>query len=490
MKLSRLLAGINYDTTYFDGDIEINDVTTDPNLCKKGVLYVAVESETVDSTRYGVRLDGRNFIDIAIANGASAVLSDANTQNPLAQLGLICSRLFENPRPANLALVTGTNGKTSTVNFARQIWTKLGQKSCSVGNLGGICSDGSSVWNRDPVLSVPETVFMHKMLVDLARNNCDYVAMEATSHALFDYRLHNCKANIGAFSNLTRDHLDFHLTMEEYFRVKMLLFTEVLEPGSFAVLNSDTDHFDAAYKICKSRNDQIITYGQAGKEVQLLEVTKISTGNILDLCVYGKNYQIQFNLFGQFQISNALCALSIALASGMDLDLAVNSLGALTEVEGRLNHVSSMPNGAKIIVDFAHTPDGLQAALEACRSFTMGNLVIVFGSAGDRDQGKRPLMGEIATKLADIVIVTDDSPNSENPALIRKEIISGASDSSKVIEIDDRLAAIRFAASQLGANDTLLLAGLGHETTICKGSKTIPFSDFEAAKQISSEVHI
>lgn len=497
MKLSRLLDGIKFD---IKSDPDIRDITTDPNFCSQGVLYLACESETVDSTRFGVRLDGRLFIETAIANGASAIVSDSSilqdtaiqktnipiivTENPLSILGFICSRLFKETRPKNLALVTGTNGKTSTVNFARQIWTGLGYKSCSVGNLGGVCSDGSLVWDRDPVLSVPETVFMHKMLVGLAKRGIDHVAMEATSHALFDFRLHDSNANIGAFSNLTRDHLDFHHTMQEYFRVKMLLFKEVLKRGSWAILNADTDYFSAAYEVCQSQKHQIITYGHQAKEVRLIEVHNTVKGHRLDLLIFEKPYTVDFNLFGDFQISNALCALSIAIASGAKPEIAVEELNHLREVEGRLNQVASLPNGAKIIVDFAHTPDGLRAALEACRSFTKGQLVIVFGSAGDRDQGKRPLMGEIASRLADLVIVTNDSPGSEDPARIRKEILSKA---NEAIEIEDRYEAIKFAASQLKENDTLLLAGLGHETSISVGNKTIPFSDIDAARSVSLE---
>ncbi|MDX2106905.1 MAG: UDP-N-acetylmuramoyl-L-alanyl-D-glutamate--2,6-diaminopimelate ligase [Candidatus Melainabacteria bacterium] len=500
MRLSHLLASTGFNS---QSDPDICDVTTDPNLCSNGVLYLACESETIDSSRFGVRLDGRKLIDTAIKNGASAILSDCSIlqqnevkeatipiviqENPLSLLGLICSKLFDQKRPENLALVTGTNGKTSTVNFAKQIWSGLGNESCSVGNLGGVCSDGTLVWERDPVLSVPETVFMHKMLTRLAKKGIDYVAMEATSHALFDYRLHHSNANIGAFCNLTRDHLDFHLNMQEYFRVKMLLFTSVLPVGSAAVLNADSDYFEPANEICKSFKHQIITYGRKGKQIRLIDAEKSDSGQKLHLQVFGKTYEVAFNLYGEFQVSNALCALSIAIASGMDKEHAVLELSRLCEVEGRLNHVATLPSGGKIIVDFAHTPDGLRAALEACRSFTSGQLIVIFGSAGNRDQGKRPLMGEIATRLADLAIVTNDSPNSEDPATIRKEILTGAL--ANAIEIDERLEAIKFAAARLQNNDTLLLAGLGHETSINVGDKTLPFSDIDIAKSLSLELH-
>lgn len=478
--------------------VDITGITTDPNLCRPGFLYVAAECETVDSTRYGVRLDGRDFIDTAVANGAAAVLTtpDAGSKvgaaksvislshsAPLSIMGELCSRFFGAPKPEHIALVTGTNGKTSTVNFSRALWTRAGFGACSIGNLGGVCSDGSLVWDRDPTLSVPETVTLHRILHELALRGINHVAMEATSHALFDYRLNGVPATIGAFTNLTRDHLDFHQTMEEYFRVKMLLFKEVLAPGSFAVLNADAEWFAPALAICKERQHKIISFGFKGSEVKLLNLEKTATGQTLTLEIYGTRYETKLNLFGLFQASNALCSLSIALASGIAAEDAVALLSTLGEVEGRLNTVAFTPAGGRAIVDYAHTPDGIRAALEACRTFTPGKLVVVFGCNGERDHGKREEMGAIAARLADQVIVTDGHPRSEDPASIRRDVMVGA---PQAMEVDDRKRAIEIALQMIKEGDTVLIAGLGHENFRTIGEEHVPYSDTETTKALAS----
>lgn len=479
---------------------EITGITTDPNLCKPGYLYVAAECETVDSTRYGVRLDGRDYIEQALANGALALLTTPETaaryenattalahKDPLAVLGELASRYFGEPKPEHVALVTGTNGKTSTVNFSRALWTRAGFSSCCIGNLGGVCSDGTLVWDRDPTLSVPETVTLHNILHDLAQRGINHVAMEATSHALFDWRLHGVRASVGAFTNLTRDHLDFHQTMEEYFRVKMLLFNEVLQPGSFAVLNADAapEWYEPALEICRSRRHQIISYGFNGNEIKLLKSEQKADGQKLELEVYGKKYQADLNLFGMFQTSNALAALGIALASAIEPEQAVSYLSALTEVEGRLNTVAFTPNGGRAIVDYAHTPDGLRAALEAARSLTPGKLAVVFACNGERDQGKRREMGEIAAALADEVIITDGHPRSEDPATIRQDVMEGA---PRAMNIADRPEAILTALKLLKEGDSVLIAGLGHENFRTIGSEHVPYSDSETAKRLALQM--
>lgn len=299
--------------------INIAGITTDPELCQQNFLYVAEESETVDSTRYGVRLDGRHYINRAMENGATVVLSTPETKLPegskalllhhpipLSILGPICSAFYGEPKPKNIALITGTNGKTSTVNFCKMLWSAAGLESCSVGNLGGVLTDGTLIWDRDPTLSVPETVTLHTMLNMLALRHINHVAFEATSHAIFDYRLHGVAANIGAFTNLTRDHLDFHSTMDEYFRVKMMLFNNILEPGSHAILNADAEWFAPALAICRARNHKIITYGAQGQDVRLVKSVPQPLGQTLTLSIFGKTYECNLNLFGEFQASNAL----------------------------------------------------------------------------------------------------------------------------------------------------------------------------------------
>lgn len=479
--------------------VEITGVTADPNLCRPGFLYLADESETVDSARFGVRLDGRDFIETALDKGAVAIVTTADValpakfdqkaaliacDTPLLLLGHICHRFFQEPRPKQVALITGTNGKTSIVNFCRMLWTAAGLKSCSVGNLGGVCSDGTLVWDRDPTLSVPETVYLHRMLHDIAGRGFDYVAMETTSHALFDYRLHGVKATIGAFTNLTRDHLDFHRDMEEYFRVKMTLFTEVLSPGSFAILNADSgSYYERALKICRDRGHRVISYGWNGPDtdIRVLKAEKEESGQQLTLSVMGTTYQTHLQLLGDFQVSNVLCSLGVAIASGIDVDKAVKLISSLEPVEGRLNTVANTPTGGRVVVDYAHSPDAIRAALEACRSFTDGKVVIVFGANGERDPGKRGQMGEMAARLADEVIVTDGQPRTEEPKEIRKQVLEGAPGAR---EIGDRASAIEYGIKLLGRDDTLLIAGMGHETHQVIGDTRIPFSDAEVAKKI------
>lgn len=487
MKLATLIndLNINESASANGKDFEIVDVTTSPDLCKNGTLYLAAECETVSLDSYGTRLDGREFITQALKNGASAVLTTKDTEpladipflfhdNPLEILGSLARKLFNTPEPDSLALVTGTNGKTSVANFASQFWTLCNVANCSFGNLGGVTSNGDEIWKRDHTLSVPETVELHKMLVDLKKQNIVHIAMEATSHALYDYRLNECGANIGVFTNLTRDHLDFHKTMEAYFEAKMTLFKNVLPQGSHAIINADTSYYGQVLEICKNRNQKIISVGQNGTDIKVIKKKKIESGHLLDLEVFGESFTTEFNLEGDFQISNALCALAIALASGVEVKEAMGHLADLKPVEGRLINIANTNNGGKVIVDFAHTPDGLKESLEACRSFTTGKLTVVFGCNGDRDTGKRKEMGSIASKYADIVYVTDGHPRSEDPQKIRESVVSGA---PGAISIEGRKNAIEEALSKMADNDTVLLAGLGHLNYQIIGSKKFPFDE-------------
>lgn len=500
MKINQLFAdlpGVNFGALQ-NCQIVITNITTDPALCKPGSLYLAAECETVDSKRFGVRLDGRQLISQALSGGATAVLLDDPAyvppgadctvivhDQPLSIMGMLCSRLVGPPYPEQVALVTGTNGKTSTVTFCRSLWSALGKPACSVGNLGGVVSDGRLIWDRDPALSVPETVMLHDMLHLCATTGVQHVAMEATSHALFDHRLTGVKATIGAFTNLTRDHLDFHGTMEEYFRVKMTLFERVLPPGSTAVLNAESPWFEAARTIASAHGHSVIDFGKNASVVRLVGTKPLADGQLLDLSIFGKPYQCKFHLFGEFQVSNLLCSLAIVIASGAPVADVVALVQTIEPVEGRLELVADSADGAKVIVDYAHSPDGIRAALEACRTFTAGSLVIVFGCNGERDSGKRREMGEIAAQFADKVIVTDGHPRSEDPASIRRDVLSGA---PNALEIGDRVAAITQAIESLRAGDTLLIAGLGHEKFRTIGEQRVPYSDAETAKRLLANV--
>lgn len=489
MQLDSLVYGLTglSPSAASDLQIDIKGVTVDPNLCRPGFLYLAAESESVDSTKLGVRLDGRDFILTALKNGATVIVSSNEVvlpdefangavlvthETPLSLLGPICAKFYEK-QPSTIALVTGTNGKTSTVNFSRMLWAEAGLPACSIGNLGGVLSDGSLVWPRHRTLSIPDTVTMHQVLKEVAERGINHLAMEATSHALFDYRLSGVKASIGAFTNLTRDHLDFHHTLDEYFRVKMTLFSEVLPANSSAVLNADDLWFEKALEICKKRGHKIFSFGRQPSEIQLLQFTDQADGQLLQLNISGKEYECKLNLMGFFQVSNALCSLGIVLASGVPVDLAVKNIELLTSIEGRLNTVAHTASGGRVVVDFAHTPDGIRAALEACRTFTKGRLISVFGCDGERDQGKRPEMGEMAGKLADLVIVTDGDPRSEDAAAIRRDVIAGVPGAR---EIANRTRAIEFGVQELAEGDTLLITG------------RFPFSDGEIAQKTAGSI--
>jgi UDP-N-acetylmuramoyl-L-alanyl-D-glutamate--2,6-diaminopimelate ligase len=488
--------------------LEITGVTCDPALCRPGFLYLAAESECVDSANLGLRLDGRDpaFIARAVANGAAIILTDreheleidikparlVRVDEPLRYLGPIAARHYQNRRPPHVALVTGTNGKTSTVNFARMLWTACGRKACSVGNLGGVVDDGTLVWDRDPTLSVPETVTLHAMMSRLVDLKVEAVALEATSHALFDHRLDGLPAGIGAFTNLTHDHLDFHGTMDEYFRVKMTLFDSVLPRGSQAVLNADSPYFEAARDICKKAGHIVRDFGRAASFLRLERSVPTARGQdlsvkIMDGASAPRTYDISLALYGYFQVENVLCALAIVLASGVEADLAVRAVETLRPVEGRLNLVATTGNGARVIIDYAHTPDGLRAALEACRSILTdapdgqkpGRLHVVFGANGERDSAKRSVMGEEARRLADVIVVTDGHTRHEDGAAIRRQVMQGC---PEALEIADRREAIEHAVRGLAANDLLLIAGLGHEDFLSTSSGRIPWSDADIAR--------
>ena len=486
--------------------LKITGVTCDPALCRPGFVYLAAESECVDSTNLGLRLDGRDpaFIARAIVNGASIVLTDREVDmdvspaqliaidEPLRYLGPIAARHYKDRRPPHVALVTGTNGKTSTVNFARMLWTACGRKACSVGNLGGVVDDGTLVWDRDPTLSVPETVTLHAMMSRLVDLGVEAVALEATSHALFDHRLDGLPAGIGAFTNLTHDHLDFHGTMEEYFRVKMTLFDSVLPRGSQAVLNADSPYFEAAKNICEKAGHIVRDFGRAASFLRLERSVSTARGQDLSIQITDgacapRTYEISLALSGYFQVQNVLCALAIVLASGIDADLAVRAVETLQPVEGRLNQIATTGNGARIFVDYAHTPDGLRAALEACRSIVdnKGRLHVVFGANGERDSAKRSVMGEEAQRLADVIVVTDGHTRHEDGASIREQVMQGCPDA---IEIADRREAIEHAVRGLAADDLLLVAGLGHEDFLSTAAGRIRWSDADIARAAAQAI--
>lgn len=478
MKLDKLLAGAS--------SIEITGITADSRKVRPGFLFAALQ---------GVAKDGRDYIDTAIKAGAVAVLTDSRpgewsvpaVKSAEPRLALATAAAAFYPRqPATVAAVTGTNGKSSTVDFLRQIWAHMGRKAASMGTLGAIGPSG----RVDLGHTTPDPVAIHETLDNLAGEGVTHAAMEASSHGLAQYRLHGVKLAAGAFTNLTQDHLDYHTDFDDYRRAKMKLFTELLPNGAPAVINADSPELDAFEAAAKAAGLKPFTVGWRGRDLRISEALPRGTGQ--DLVIQwgegpsaGNERKVHLPLIGEFQALNALCAAGIAMALGDDVNQVLDGLQVLTGVHGRLELVGQTAAKAPVFVDYAHTPDGLNVLLRAARPHVRGKLIVVFGCGGDRDATKRPIMGDVARRLADEVIVTDDNPRSEEPAKIRAAIRNGAPDAS---EIGDRATAILEGVRRLKAGDALLIAGKGHETGQIVKGVTIPFSDFDVARNALKEV--
>ena len=458
-------------------DIDIEGLTADSRQVRPGFLFAALP---------GTRADGSSFIADAIGRGARAVLAPAGIAldspvpviadaNPRLRLARMAARFFGR-QPETVVAVTGTNGKTSVADFTRQIWTRLGRKAASMGTLGVIAPDLPS----SKGLTTPDPVELHRVLAELAGSGVGFLAMEASSHGLDQFRLDGVRVRAAAFVNLARDHLDYHGTMEAYFAAKAQLFDRVMAPGGTAVLNADSPSFPALVEICARRGHRVLSYGMAsGADFRLVDRLPRPDGQTLGLILNARAREIDLPLAGGFQAMNALAALGLVTATGAKLDEALAALETLQGVPGRLQRVATLENGAAIYVDYAHKPGALEAVLTEIRPFTTGQLWVVFGCGGDRDRGKRPMMGEIAQRLADRVIVTDDNPRSETPAAIRAEVMQACPDAT---EIGDRAEAIHAAISGLGAGDVLVIAGKGHEQGQEIAGETRPFDDVAVAR--------
>ncbi len=455
-------------------DLEVAGITADSRRVQPGYIFAALQ---------GVAADGRTFIPSALKAGAIAVMGEdlpsldgtaaievANARLALAQ----AAARFHPEQPQTFIAITGTNGKSSTVDFLRQIWDSAAIPAASMGTLGAIGPSGMI----DLGHTTPDPVAIHATLQQLASEGVTHAAMEASSHGLAQYRLDGVKLSAVAFTNLTQDHLDYHNTMDEYRQAKLRLFSELAPAGCPAVVNADSDQrlfFEAA---AQEAGLSLISVGWRGADLKIEELMPKATGQRLFLDWRGEKAAIDLPLIGEFQALNALTAAGLALATGMELQAVANGMSALRPVKGRLEYVGETREGAGVFVDYAHTPAGLDVLIRAARPHTAGDLVVVFGCGGDRDRGKRPQMGEIATKHADRVIVTDDNPRSETPAAIRQDVLAGA---PGAIEIGDRGTAILEAVSSLKKGDTLLIAGKGHETGQIIGDRILPFSDQDAA---------
>jgi UDP-N-acetylmuramoyl-L-alanyl-D-glutamate--2,6-diaminopimelate ligase len=457
---------------------EFSGLASDSREVKPGYLFAALS---------GTKADGSQFMADAVKRGATAILARPEAAETAKKLG-VQFIADDNPRrrlakfaaawfgaqPSCVAAVTGTKGKTSIAVFVREIWTALGVPAASLGTIGVVTPKGEIPLKH----TTPDPIEIHRLLKQMKGEGIDHLALEASSHGLDQYRLDGVDIAAVAFTNITRDHMDYHPTFEDYLTAKLRLFTEVVRDGGTAVVNTDVDHADRFVAAAKARGLKLITVGETGETIKLVSRTGHGDAQTIAVLHDGTTYSIELPLAGSFQASNALVAAGLVIALGGKPSKVFCALSHLKGAPGRLEKVAFAKSGAPIYVDYAHTPDSLEKVLTAIRPHVTGKLHVVFGCGGDRDKGKRPLMGEAAARYADVVIVTDDNPRSEDPATIRKEALAGAPGAR---EIGDRATAIHDAIAALAEGDILVIAGKGHETGQIVGSETRPFSDREEA---------
>lgn len=456
------------------GAIEIGGITADSRKAAPGSLFVAVA---------GTKADGAAYVKDAVAKGAVAVVSGHAVSadvpvlavtDPRLYLSLAASR-FYGKQPETMVAVTGTAGKTSVASFVRQIWAFAGHAAAQIGTTG-VIAPGREDYGA---LTTPDPVTLHALLAELAAEGVTHAAMEASSHGLDQRRLDGVKLAAAGFTNLGRDHMDYHPTIEDYMAAKMRLFDTLMEKGAPAVIFADDPWSDKAIRAAADAGLNVRTVGRKGDYLTLKRVEHFRHKQLIEVHHDGVIHEVDIPLAGDFQVANALVAAGLAMSTGVSAETAMKALEKLIGAAGRLELVGQTKNGALAYVDYAHKPDALENVLTSVRPFTSGRIITVFGCGGDRDKGKRPIMGEVATRLSDIVIVTDDNPRSEDAATIRSEVMAAA---PGALEIGDRAEAIRHAVSLLSNGDTLIVAGKGHEEGQIVGSVTLPFSDHEQVR--------
>jgi UDP-N-acetylmuramoyl-L-alanyl-D-glutamate--2,6-diaminopimelate ligase len=459
--------------------LEVSGLCSDSRQTRPGDVFFALA---------GAKDDGLRFVAPALAKGASAVVAErapdfaipafVRVPDARAALARVSARFF--PRqPATIVAVTGTSGKTSVAAFVRQIWEKLGHEPASLGTIG-VVSRPINIYGS---LTTPDPIALHRTLQSLAEAGVTHLALEASSHGLDQKRLDGVRLTAGAFTNLSRDHMDYHATVEDYLTAKLRLFRELVPAGAAAVIDADADIATRVEAAAREAGRRPVTTGARGEAIRLTRATRERFSTRLELIHEGRAYALLLPLPGDFQVSNALVAAGLCIVCGGDPAAIFAALEGLEGAPGRLERVGEK-GGAPVFVDYAHKPDALEKTLAALRPFTRGRLFVVFGCGGDRDPGKRPMMGAIAARGADVTIVTDDNPRSEAPAAIRAAILAAA---PGAIEIGDRAEAIRAAVAMLGDGDALVIAGKGHETGQIAGDRTLPFSDADCARAALGE---
>ena len=474
------------------------DTNADATVTGFAIDHRKVAPGTVFGAFPGSRFNGEDYIEAAIASGAIAVVARPEARvtgaahvadpEPRRAFAMLAARFFR-PVPETVVAVTGTNGKTSCVELTRQLWRMAGIRAASIGTLGVTTADESVSTG----LTTPDIVTFLANMTGLAREGVTHVAYEASSHGLSQFRNEGLRVVAGAFTNLSRDHLDYHLTMDAYFAAKMRLFDEVVEPGGTAVVWADDAWSAKAFEHVRQRGLRLLEVGEQAPDglkdaedrgIRLLARTPGQLGQALEIRHRGKDHKVMLPLIGAYQAANALVSAGLVIASGGDAGETFAALARLQPVRGRLERAAITRSGAPVYVDYAHTPDALAAAIAALRPHAKGRLITVLGAGGDRDEGKRPEMGRAACAGSDVAIVTDDNPRGEDPALIRAAILAGCTDAR---EIGDRREAIRTAMAEAGAGDVVLIAGKGHEQGQIVGRgeamRVLPFDDVAVARE-------
>ncbi|MBZ9867288.1 UDP-N-acetylmuramoyl-L-alanyl-D-glutamate--2,6-diaminopimelate ligase [Mesorhizobium sp. CA15] len=463
-------------------DLEVTGLSSDSRAVKAGVVFFALAGSKADGSTYAADAAARGAAAIVTGKGASVSslsIPVLAVDDPRLALALSAARFFGR-QPQTMVAVTGTAGKTSVAAFTRQIWEQVGFAAASIGTTG-VVAPGRNEYGS---LTTPDPVALHRLLKELADAGVTHASMEASSHGLDQRRLDGVKLAAGAFTNLGRDHMDYHPTVEDYHRAKLRLFDTLLPKGAPAIVFADDQWSEPTIKAAKAAGLEVLTVGRHGDFLTLKRVEHERHRQRAEIVADGVLHEVDLPLAGDFQIANALVSAGLAIATGTPAGKALAALEKLKGAPGRLDLVGATAAGAPVYVDYAHKPDALENVLTSVRPFTTGRVVVVFGCGGDRDRGKRPIMGEIATRLADVVIVTDDNPRTEVPETIRAAILAAA---PGAIEIGDRRKAIHEAVAMLRAGDTLIVAGKGHEEGQTVGTETFHFSDHEEVREALKE---
>ncbi len=467
-------------------DLEISDIITDSRLAKQNCIFVALPSKSGGN-------NGSKYIGDAIARGTKIIICSFGDQiddlKDSGEFALIRSqnpydllidflKVFYFPLPKNIYAITGTNGKTSIAEFIRQILNLLGKKSASIGTLGTVSEVDLDI--NDNSLTTPDIASLYKNLHILKSKNIDDVALEASSIGLEQDRMAGLATKVAGFSNFTQDHLDYHQNMDDYFAAKMLLFSKQMNEGAISVLNADIAEYQAIKKICELQKQRIISYGFKGDDFKIISSIIKDQQSEINFSYQGQNYQIKWQILAEFQISNILCALVMVVINyqlnHQQILALLSKFSSLKPALGRMQKIISLKNNAQIFIDFAHSPDALENTLKFARKLTAARVVVLFGCGGNRDAAKRPIMGKIASDLADLVIISDDNPRNEDPGQIREQILAGCKQ-EKAIAIAGRKLAIQAAIKMLGDDDILILAGKGHEKYQIIGDQKFPFDE-------------